>query len=285
MAISLRRSRRATKKEVSEFNVGDIVEIDRQHGIARGRLAQLLTMCSSTNPRWLVKFDSQPYKDEEMYERAFTTLVHSNEDSKEQQQPSVMIPDLTNSGSSSSSGGGSVWNQASTNAANSAVAVNNNGKGGDASSEGEKNDDAKAGKKSSNSSVLAATTSKMTNSKLVHFQRGGTCSNDGSDDPSPNEETSSGERGRYQTMADRASAREARSHRRQAKIDDAAIVPGTEILTGKRKLPPTTGHYKKYKDNEPQNAAGVEVVKVKLLTGTLYLYHGSKRRVEFIRRV
>jgi len=279
MAISLRRSRRSTKKDVSEFNVGDIVEIVRQHGIAKGRLAQLLTLCSSTNPRWLVKFDSQPYKDEEMYERSFTSLVNLNEDSKEQQQPSVMVPDLANSS-------GSIRNKPSTNAANSVVAVNTNGKGGgDASSEGEKSDDARTGKKGNNSSVLAATTSKMTNSKLVHFQRGVTCSNDGSDDPSPNEETSSGERGRYQTMADRASAREARSHRRQAKIDDAAIVPGTEILTGKRKLPPTTGHYKKYKDNEPQNAESVEVVKVKLLTGTLYLYHGSKRRVEFIRRV
>jgi len=284
MAISLRRSRRSTKKDVSEFNVGDIVEIDRQHGIARGRLAQLLTVCSSSNPRWLVKFDSQPYKDEEMYERAFTTLIHSNEDTEEQQQHSVIIPDLANSGSSSSSSSGSARNT-STNAANSALVVHTNGKGGDASSEGEKSDDAKKGKKGSNSSVLAATTSKIINSKSVHFQRSGTCSNDGSDDHSPNEETSSGGIGRYRTLADRVSAREARSHRRQAKIDDAAIVPGAEILAGKRKLLPPMGHSKKHKYNEPQDAEDGEVVKVKLLTGTLYLYHGSKRRVEFIRRV
>jgi hypothetical protein len=69
-------------------------------------------------------------------------------------------------------------------------------------------------------------------------------------------------------------------------IDDAAIVPGTEILAGKRKLPPPPGNRsKQYKHNETQYAEDGEVVKVKLLTGTLYLYRGAQRRVEFVRQV
>ena len=69
-------------------------------------------------------------------------------------------------------------------------------------------------------------------------------------------------------------------------IDDASIVPGTEILAGKRKLPPPPGHRsKQYKLNDPQYAEDGEVVKVKLLTGTLYLYRGAQRHVEFVRRV
>jgi hypothetical protein len=57
------------------------------------------------------------------------------------------------------------------------------------------------------------------------------------------------------------------------------------LAGGKRRLPPPSGHSKKYKFNEPQYAEDGEVVKVKLLTGTLYLHRGQNRRVEFVRRV
>lgn len=249
-----------------------LLKIDRQNIIARGRLAQLLTEGPSPNPRWLVKFDSQPYKDEEMYERLFGSLIHSNEESEEQQLPSV-TPVLANSSGRS---------KISTNNANPVAANNTNGRGG-VSSEGEKSDDTKKGKKSSNSSVSMVTTSETSNSKSVQFERDGTIDS-GSNDSSPNEENSDGGKGRYRTLADRVSAREARSRRRQAQIDDATFAPGTEVLTGKRKLLPTSNS-KNYKYNEPHYAEDGTVVKVKLLTGTLYLHRGHQRRVEFVRRV
>jgi hypothetical protein len=40
---------------------------------AKGRLVQLLTDTPSANPRWLVTFVTTPWKDEELYERAFRT--------------------------------------------------------------------------------------------------------------------------------------------------------------------------------------------------------------------
>jgi hypothetical protein len=39
----------------------------------KGRLVQLLTDTASANPRWLVTFLTTPWKDEELYERAFRT--------------------------------------------------------------------------------------------------------------------------------------------------------------------------------------------------------------------
>ena len=246
-------------------------KIDRQHGVvARGRLAQLLTEGPSPNPRWLVKFDSQPYKDEEMYERAFGKLIHSNEESEEQQS-ALTASEATSSASARSK---------STITAEPL----NDSKGSWAVGEGGNFDDGKKGKNvidiNIESTALATANQK---SKAVQFQKNGaTLSQDSADDSSPTEENS-----RVGTSHSRASAREARSRRRQAMIDDAAIVPGTEILAGKRKLPtPPPGHRsKQYKHNETQYAEDGEVVKVKLLTGTLYLYRGAQRRVEFIRRV
>mmetsp|Transcript_19413 Transcript_19413/g.40869 ORF Transcript_19413/g.40869 Transcript_19413/m.40869 type:complete len:266 (+) Transcript_19413:167-964(+) len=265
MAKTLRRSRRATKKGVSDYNVGDIVEIDRQHGvIARGRLAQLLTEGPSPNPRWLVKFDSQPYKDEEMYERAFGKIPYSAEENEEQQSP-IANPEPTSSGTTRGKTSMTTVDAASDE------------KGQWTFSEEERSDDGKKGKNSNDESIEVATENTNSRSRAVQFQRASaTFSQDSADDSSPTEEAS----------RSRASAREARSRRRQAMIDDAAIVPGTEILAGKRKIPPPPGNRsKQYKSNEVPYAEEGEVVKVKLLTGTLYLYRGEQRRVEFVRRV
>jgi hypothetical protein len=75
------------------------------------------------------------------------------------------------------------------------------------------------------------------------------------------------------------SAREARSKRRQAKIDDD-IVPA-ELLVGEKSALHLNGALK----NKRQRGDEGDVIQVKLLTGTLYLYRGKQRRAEFIRRV
>ncbi len=235
-----------------------VQKIDRQHGvIARGRLAQLLTEGPSPNPRWLVKFDSQPYKDEEMYERAFGKLLHSVEESEEQQSAPA-VPEATSGGTS---------RKTSISSTNSAAETAIESKGSGASGEGDKSDDNKKGKKEEDA----------TRNKGVQFQKSGTLSNDSADDSGSLDENS-------RSARSRASAREARSRRRQAMIDDAAVLPGTEILAGKRKIPPPPGHRSKQFKTEAYAEDG-EVVKVKLLTGTLYLYRGAQRRVEFVRRV
>lgn len=78
--------------------------------------------------------------------------------------------------------------------------------------------------------------------------------------------------------AAKVSAREERSRLRQAKVEEAppAIEGGS-----KRLMPPNNLS----NNNKRQKAKGDEVVVVKLLTGTLYLYRGAHRRAEFVRRV
>jgi len=240
-------------------------QIDRGHGtIARGRLAQLLTEGMSPLPRWLVKFDGQPYKDEEMYELSFGKLLYS---------AAVEVDDNGQDGTSGT--------EAYIDRNNNDGAVNNV----ETSSEGEKSDVAAGDKpsskraKSSKKSVQFGT--KGSGDQHVNGRNGTHDASSPLEDDNDDASNKSGSSGRNS----KASAREQRSHRRQAKIDEETLViPGTGMLVdGKRALSSMTGPAaKKYKQNPELDS---EVVKVKLLTGTLYLHRGAHRRVEFVRRV
>eukprot|EP00980_Cylindrotheca_fusiformis_P017139 scaffold5276_cov134-Cylindrotheca_fusiformis.AAC.6 len=226
MTRSLRRSRRAPKRN-SDYNVGDIVQVHRSSGvILEGRLAQFLSEASSPNPRWLVKFDGQSQKDEEMYERAFGKILVPADDED----------DIADAGSIA-------------------------GKRGSKPSSGGSN------KGSGSSSDDGSRTDSKTASDIVEQL------NEASDASSNAEESTRGGK------SSRVSAREARSKRRQAKIDDVPTL--SEVEAGKGRLPIVPIHPKKRHRGDSEG----EVVKVKLLTGTLYLHRGRHRRAEFVRRV
>lgn len=235
MSRSVRLSRRAPKR-ISDYNVGDIVEIHRNGNALRGRLAQLLTAGTSPNPRWLLKFDGQPQKDEEMYERSFGKLLRSHDE------------DETGATASSTSAGlaGQVSAQRKGRASGR--------KDGGTSSEGETGEE--------------TTKNETLNEETIDE------SNAGSDAEDSEIES--------KLSRARASAREQRSRRRQAKIDDD-IIPGVNdalyVAEKRAGLPPSLQQHKR------QRLDDGDVVKVKLLTGTLYLYRGKQRRAEFIRRV
>ena len=85
----------------------------------------------------------------------------------------------------------------------------------------------------------------------------------------------------------KASAREQRSKRRQAMIDEF----GADVVSppshpqngsGKRKH---AGNGKLTKSKRFRDDEHEKCLKVKLLTGTLYIYRGKHRRAEFVRRV
>ena len=123
----------------------------------------------------------------------------------------------------------------------------------------------------SKTSNTDATTSK----KSVQFSTPGAGS-----DCSSNQETTPVDK--RMSARDRvSSARQARSSRRQAKIDeDLPLLEGG--VGEKRKIAPPANHSKK----RQRPSGDGEVVIVKLLTGTLYLYRGQhRRRAEFIRKV
>lgn len=206
-----------------------------------GRLAQFLSEGSSPNPRWLVKFDGQPHKDEEMYERLFGKLLSSVEEEDDQ-------------GDS-----GSLQSQRKQSKPSLPTRTVSSSKESEASSEkGETGDD-------------FGEESKASANKISESVDG---SNAGSDTSSNVESTRSGRSGRV-------SAREARSKRRQAMIDED-VKDGVVPADGNPRPPILPGNAKKRQREETD---GGDVVKVKLLTGTLFLYRGRYRRVEFIRRV
>lgn len=72
------------------------------------------------------------------------------------------------------------------------------------------------------------------------------------------------------------SAREKRSRLRQSKVEDAP-----PVVDGSKRRMPSSNNFPKNKRQKTNE----EVVVVKLLTGTLYLYRGAHRRAEFVRRV
>lgn len=189
-----------------------------------------------------MKFDGQPHKDEEMYERLFGKLVASAEDEDDQ----------GDSGSLQSQQKRSKLTLPTRTLASTKGRVTS-------SEEGEAGDDSRVESKASSNKISGN-----------HSVDG---SNAGSDTSSKEDRTL--------TKAERVSAREARSKRRQAKIDVDIkdVIPPAD---GKQGPVIPQGNAKKRQRGETEKD---DVVKVKLLTGTLYLYRGQYRRVEFVRRV
>ena len=121
--------------------------------------------------------------------------------------------------------------------------------------------------KSSPSSDAEASQTSSTKKKSVTFTEASPAVSEG--DSSPREKSSS-----------RSSAREQRSKRRQAQVEKEVVVHHPTTIKRPLAAPParTLPDNKKARKDE-------EVIKVPMLTGTLYLYRGPVRRAEFIRHV
>ncbi len=93
---------------------------------------------------------------------------------------------------------------------------------------------------------------------------------------------SEGDSSPRENRSDRSSAREQRSKRRHAQVEQHVV--GQPQPSHKRALHPPNAksNHDNKKSRKEQNE---EVVKVPMLTGTLYLYRGPVRRAEFIRHV
>eukprot|EP00544_Gedaniella_sp_CCMP2646_P004128 CAMPEP_0202488554 /NCGR_PEP_ID=MMETSP1361-20130828/6568_1 /ASSEMBLY_ACC=CAM_ASM_000849 /TAXON_ID=210615 /ORGANISM="Staurosira complex sp., Strain CCMP2646" /LENGTH=214 /DNA_ID=CAMNT_0049118153 /DNA_START=24 /DNA_END=668 /DNA_ORIENTATION=+ len=207
-----RSSRKSTKKSLSIYNVGDIVEITRNGVVTEGRLAYNLTEGPSANPRWLVKFDLEPWKDEELYERSFGTLLKKAGNESDRASPTD-YPNKQSKRSSSSS------------------------------------DDDSSSKKR----------------KSVTFSE---------DSPVASDSSSVAAAPGDGRAAKKARARQERITRRQAKIELEDVPP-------KRQRDKSQNSNNKHSLQDDPNE---EVIEVKMLTGTLYLYRGLNRRAEFVRK-
>lgn len=266
-----------------------LTQIDRGGVTLKARLAQLLTEGTSANPRWLIKFDGQPYKDEEVYEHTFGKLLIAADD--EPEQVIVIVPEVparrTNSSSSKSTSTGSN-SSSGRNGKTSPKSKNNNNDDDDAivvavdaMAEGVPSNDEQgvAEEGDVNGEAVDDDDDKK---KSVSFSNEN--SPTGSDESCTPKEEASGQGGVTST-------REARSKRRQAMIDESGGVLASATASSaanygaKRARMPNGGKNGKAVSNKRPRDGKEQVVKVKLLTGTLFLYRGQHRRAEFIRRV
>jgi hypothetical protein len=239
----------------------------------KARLAQLLTEGTSPNPRWLIKFDGQPYKDEEVYEHTFGKLLIAADDEPESLPIEPIIPRRQNSNIAKSTSTSSSSTSTSTDLDKKIPATTKTDEAVSVAEQGLPAEDADA---------KDAASDDKKDKKSVTFSNEN--SPIGSDESTTQETGTEG--------GDVISSREARSLRRQTMIDESdgvlAWTGGSNLTaTGKRRLPAGGSGSSKNgsKSKRPRQDGDDSVVKVKLLTGTLYLYRGRNRRAEFIRRV
>lgn len=186
-----------------------LAQITKNGITTEGRLAYNLTEGPSANPRWLVKFDLQPWKDEELYERSFGALMRKAGNDEDRASPEN-YPNKRNSKSSNTSS----------------------------------DEDSKGKRKNvtfSGSSPVASDSSSINTNDAA---------------------------------SKKAKAREQRIARRQAKIEEE------DSQSIKRRVDRTASSNKRSRVDDSEE----EVIKVPMLTGTLYLYRGLNRRAEFVRK-
>jgi hypothetical protein len=219
------------------------------------KLAQLLTEGDTTmHPRWLVYFPDN--HTEEVYEQSLGKVITKSPE--EATSPTGFLDGVESSSRRNSASNSPPLPEPAVGKSNVAPAP------------------AAAPQKSANAPAKKPDDKTTPTSDLDDPNKSASFSNDskpGSDDSLSNAAKSS---------------REARSKRRQAIIDEvpAALAPIVAPPTGKRKTAGGISSGSKHKKRQRQEPAKDEpVTKVKFLTGTLYIYRGQQRRVEFVRRV
>jgi hypothetical protein len=210
-----------------------------------------LVIQTSEDPaaRWLVTFEGSSWKDEDISEESLGPIVgklEENEVSKKADDQSLKSKKKTPNKQPTSKNDGGIGKAPRSTSGTSS------------NSSAEENSDSRKKKSKKENSQ---TDSDASSPKSSHS------------DPSKNEKSN------RLSISDR----EQRSRRRQAIIEeDTPTTTATTTTSTKRPRPPTaaTPPSKKVKTE-----TGEEVIKVPMLTGTLYLYRrGLRRRAEFIRK-
>lgn len=230
-----------------------INQVSRGGVTLNARLAQLLTTdMTSPNPRWLIKYDGLPYKDEEVYEHTFGKTIRSA-------SPAASSP-------ASSKGGGDA-----VEANNEAPTLEVQPSVPDSDTSPDEPEDSGSAKGTGADETLAKGDKKQKNAKSAPTSTNNSSNEDDDDTSLP---SGADEAAREKA---RVSAREARSRRRQAKVIEEIKQPKRGTASGFKGVP---------KNMKRSREEGEECIKIPFLTGTLYLYRGrKKRRAEFIRRI
>lgn len=273
--MSLRRSQRGRKPA---FNVGDVVEIALDSGVSTAQLLHKVGgRDNSNNIRWLVTFDDGEKADEEVFEKSFSRILHSAEEQATTTSSTSATNRLPHNNNTTSSGSSDGETRSMENP-----------------SKGEKMNAVPSSKPSSSAKRGPAGKSKVASASGRRKRKRG-----------PN--------GRGGTMETRITTRSAAKKNQSTEMTTPITTTGLaggvgidnidvhQILRASRQK-----HKQQHRTTTTTSAAcasgaagggrggprpnkkagpNEEVIKVKMLTGTLYMYRGPQRRVEFVRFV
>ena len=242
----------------------------RRSKTGQGRLSFRLTEGDSPNPLWLVTFDRASAKDEEIYEKHFTRLIEKSKGPKVDGRKTKGKRGGARRRSSSSDE--EAGNEGEDAAPPQDAAE---GKSGSTSSSDDKSSSgagrrSKKDKESRRAEDAAAAESKDDEDE----------DDDGAASDSSAPSTKKGKGG--VDRGDRAASRAARSQRRQAKIEVTVTEEVSKKTSGAKR--PADAAAADDENGKKAKPADDEVVKVKMNTGTLYLYKGLHRRAVFVRK-
>lgn len=260
MSESLRRSSRRSKK--ISFKVGDVVEITKSGVIVRGRLTSQVDSTQSNQPRWRITYDDDVFGDEELSESSLGHILTGSSDTESPTQaPNPAPPQV----------------QSPASAAAATAARKKNRKNGRFVKSSTTPSDPKAPEPTA---VGSGGTSAAVDKKSVSFST---------------QETSDSSVVSSNNNTKKTSAREQRTARRNRGQPEIATSSEKDVVKAekppapapapKKRPPPHTGGSGGGKSSKKAKAnPDEEVVKVPMLTGTLYLYKGLRRRAEFVRK-
>lgn len=232
-------------------------QINRSNAPTTGKLIYKLTEGPTANPRWLVAFDDEGYRDEELYEHSFVKA--GSDEAAMATSPKRDSPSPTEMNNKNTSRHRS--SKTTTSSRNSS-----------SGSLGSVSDQDGAGSEDR----------KMRNKKTVTFSEGSPVPSVPSDSSSPATHAVN-----KVVKQSKVSAREERSRRRQAMIHQEAQLSGVVGVKRVRSHSSSSHHKgsnKKARANEVTDDEDDEVVKIVMKTGTLFLYRGLHRRAEFVRK-
>jgi len=256
-------------------------------------LTQLLTETSSPNPRWLVRFDAQMHKDEELYEHTFGKVIESASAASGGENKDVEAPiggmDVDTAPYDDNNVAGQGMSAAKPAAESPTITTRKSANNKRSASSSSSNTGAASGEELAEDGIAAAAAD-LVDAKKTSTEKGATLSAQDSANNSADDSSSTSSQPEVDSVTgkklSKVSAREARSRRRQAKID---VVGGSGSASGGGGKRPAGKSGNGGKNNKRARVGGnntnsKECVKIKFLTGTLYIYKGTHRHVEFIRK-
>lgn len=247
---SLRRSLRPRRSDKANFQVGDVVEVSYKNGIEIGTL-----ICQVTSDRWIVKYKNNNMHEQQMSEKSFGQIIHRSEANDDVNGHLETEPRAGVKSSVTSSSLRKV----------------------------------KRGRTKNKSSGLMADNHTRGSSSSIGT---GAMSSDGDSHHATRSSAGVSSSAPHNKMQEPVlSAREKRMRMRREAIGADQDEPQELIPKKKKKRTKARDGYdakhessKEPNGNRSSKKEKEEVVKVKLNTGTLYLYRGMNPRAVFMRR-